>query len=56
VCLEAVIQYLDQTARKHNCPGYDCIICSLHATRYEEALNAVIETLSSQPLFTQVIK
>jgi hypothetical protein len=57
VCLEAVVQYLDHTTRKHNCPGYDCSICSLHAERYGEALNAIIESLNALPLFTtQVIK
>jgi hypothetical protein len=29
--VDAIVQMHDARQRKHNCPGYDCSICSLHA-------------------------
>jgi hypothetical protein len=44
-CFNAVMEYLDQTTRAHNCVGYDCVVCSLHAERGTELLGIIRETI-----------
>jgi hypothetical protein len=39
----AVKSYLDQTARAHDCAGFDCSICSINRDRYTE-LKEIIES------------
>lgn len=43
--LDAVKGYLDSTARKHECVGYDCKFCALNGDRYVECKALVLEAL-----------
>lgn len=40
--------YLDATARKHNCVGFDCRTCALNGDRFLEALDLVKTELASE--------
>jgi len=42
---DAVMEYLDRTARKHDCPGYDCVHCSLHNERGIELEQIIFDQL-----------
>lgn len=47
IVFQAVMAYLDQTARKHECAGWDCVVCSLHAERGSEMKDAILKALMS---------
>ena len=46
--LEAVKQYLDSTARAHNCAGFDCSVCALNGYRFQEAKDAAFQAWKNE--------
>ena len=45
---EAVKAYHDQTARKHACPGFDCVRCAFNRDRFEELTAEILTALESE--------
>ena len=45
---EAVKAYHDQTARKHECAGFDCVRCAFNCDRFEELTAEILTVLESE--------
>lgn len=45
LAVDAVSDYLDNTARAHNCAGFDCRVCALNGDRLAEARGAAEDAI-----------
>jgi hypothetical protein len=52
--VDAIVQMHDARQRKHDCPGYDCSICSLHAD--ESRMAEIIDRETAAPEMLEALR